>query len=90
MGKYLCFRIQGENSMKNYIQCEFDGILAGFVCQLDTGWSYHRERIFIWGSASMRSNCGTFNQLVVKRGRPLVGDRYHFWAGSLGFYERAS
>ena len=20
------------------------GVLAGFVCQLDTGWSYHRER----------------------------------------------
>jgi hypothetical protein len=22
------------------------GVLAGFVCQLDTGWSYHRERSF--------------------------------------------
>jgi hypothetical protein len=24
-------------------------LLAGFVCQLDTGWSYHRERSFRWG-----------------------------------------
>jgi hypothetical protein len=21
-----------------------DGVLAGFVCQLDTSWSYHKER----------------------------------------------
>jgi hypothetical protein len=24
-------------------------VLAGFVCQLDTGLSYHRERSFSWG-----------------------------------------
>jgi hypothetical protein len=28
--------------------------LAGSVCQLDTGWNYHRERSFSWGNASMR------------------------------------
>jgi hypothetical protein len=48
-------------------------VLAGFVCQLDTGWSYHRERSFSWGSASMRSSCGAFSQLVIKGVEPLVG-----------------
>ena len=47
--------------------------MAGFVCQLDTGWSYHRERSFSWGSASMRSSCGAFSQLVIKEGGPIVG-----------------
>jgi hypothetical protein len=49
------------------------GVLAGFVYQLDTGWSYHRERSFSWGSASMRSSCKAFSQLVIKGERPLVG-----------------
>jgi hypothetical protein len=54
-------------------------VLAGFVCQLDTGWSYHRERSFSWGSTSMRSICGEFSQLVIKGERPL-------WVGpSLGW-----
>ena len=48
-------------------------VLAGFMCQLDTGWGYHRERSFSWGSASMRSSCGEFSQLVVKTGGPTVG-----------------
>ena len=48
-------------------------VLAGFVCQLDAGWSYHRERSFSWGSASMRSSCGASSQLVIKWGGPLVG-----------------
>ena len=47
--------------------------LASFVCQLDTGWSYHKERSFSWESASMRSNCGAFPQLVIKGAGPLVG-----------------
>ena len=48
-------------------------VLAGFVCQLDTGWSYHRERSFSWGSASMRCSCEAFSQLVIKGGGgPLV------------------
>jgi hypothetical protein len=46
-------------------------VLSGFVCQLDTGWSYHRERSFSWGNASMRSRCGAFSWLVIKRGGPL-------------------
>jgi hypothetical protein len=41
-------------------------VLADFVCQLDTDWSYHRERI------SMRSSCKAFSQLVIKGGGPLV------------------
>jgi hypothetical protein len=36
------------------------------VCQLDTNWSYHRERSFRWGNASMRSSCKAFSQLVIK------------------------
>jgi hypothetical protein len=47
-------------------------VLASFACQLDTGWSYYRERSFSWGSASMRSSCGAFSQLVIKGERPLV------------------
>ena len=43
------------------------------MCQLDTGWSYHRERSFRWGSASMRSRCEALSQLVIKWGGPLVG-----------------
>jgi hypothetical protein len=43
------------------------------LCQLDTGWSYHRERSFSWGSASMKSSCKAFSQLVIKAGGPLVG-----------------
>ena len=50
-----------------------DVVLASFVCQLDIGWSYHRERSFSWGSASMRSSCGAFSQLVIKWVGPLVG-----------------
>jgi hypothetical protein len=49
------------------------GVLAGFGCQLDTGWSYHRERSFSWGDASMRSSCKAFSQLLIKKERPLVG-----------------
>jgi hypothetical protein len=65
------------------------GILAGFVCQLDTGWSYHTERSFSWENASMRSNCKAFSQLVIKGGRAHCG-WCHPWAGSLGFYKKAS
>ena len=43
------------------------------LCQLDTGWSYHRERSFSWASACMRSSCGAFSQLVIKWGGRLVG-----------------
>jgi hypothetical protein len=48
-------------------------VLAGFVCQLDTGWSYHRERSFSWGNAPIRSSCKAFSQLVIKQGGPTVG-----------------
>jgi hypothetical protein len=67
----------------------FGGVLAGFMCQLDTGWNYHRERSFNWGSASMRSSCGAFSQLVIKGGRAPF-EWCHPWAGSLGFYKKAS
>jgi hypothetical protein len=49
------------------------GVLAGFLCHLDTGWSYYRERSFSWGNASMRSSCKAFSQLVIKWGGSLVG-----------------
>ena len=48
-------------------------VLTGFVCQLDTGWSYHRERSFSWGNASMRSRCKAFSHLVIKVERLHVG-----------------
>jgi hypothetical protein len=48
-------------------------VLADFMCQLDTGWSYQRERSFSWGSVSMRSSCGVFSQLAIKGERSLVG-----------------
>jgi hypothetical protein len=50
-----------------------EGILAGFVCQLVIGWSYHKEKSFSWGNTSMRSSCKAFSQLVIKGERLLVG-----------------
>jgi hypothetical protein len=47
-------------------------VVAGFVCELETGWSYHRGRNFSWGSASMRSSSKAFSQLVIQGERPLV------------------
>jgi hypothetical protein len=47
-------------------------VLASFVSTWHS-WSYHRERSFRWGNASMRPNCRAFNQLVIKGERPLVG-----------------
>jgi hypothetical protein len=41
------------------------------LCQLDTGWSYHREKSSSWANASMRSNCKAFSQLVIKGESPL-------------------
>jgi hypothetical protein len=43
------------------------------LCQLNTSWSYHRERSFGRGNASMRSNYRAFSQLVIKGVGPLVG-----------------
>jgi hypothetical protein len=63
-------------------------ILSGFVCQLDSSWSYHRERSLLWGNVSMRSSCKAFSQLVIKGGRARCG-WCHPWAGSLGFYKKA-
>ena len=64
-------------------------VLVGFVCQLDTSWSYHRERSLPWGNASMRSSCKAFSQLVIK-GEGAHCGWCHPWAGSLGFYKKAS
>jgi hypothetical protein len=58
------------------------------LCEVDTGWSYHRERSFSWGNASMRSSCKAFSQLVIKWKSPPCGWD-HLWAGSLRFYKRA-
>jgi hypothetical protein len=49
-----------------------DSVLASFVSTWHS-WSYHKERSFSWGNASMRSNCKAFPQLVIKGERPLVG-----------------
>jgi hypothetical protein len=64
-------------------------VLAGFVCQLDTSWSYHRERSLPWGNASMRFSCKAFSQFVINGGRAHCG-WCHPWAGGLGFYKKAS
>jgi hypothetical protein len=82
VGFLKLYKILGMN--KNYglrltsdmFVCQVDKgsiVLAGFGCQLYTGWSYHRERSFSWGDASMRSSCKAFFQLVIKGERPLVG-----------------
>jgi hypothetical protein len=49
---------------------EMGVVLAGFVCQVDTSWCYHRERGLSWGNASMRPSCKVFSQLVIKGGGP--------------------
>jgi hypothetical protein len=46
-------------------------VLASFVSTWHS-WSYHRERSFTWGNASMRFSCKAFSQLVIKGERPLV------------------
>jgi hypothetical protein len=56
------------------LRTEIATVLPGSVCQLDTGWSYHKESSFSWGSASMRLSCGAFSQLVIKVERSIVGD----------------
>jgi hypothetical protein len=48
-------------------------VLAGFLCQLDTSWSFHRERSFSWGNILMRSSCKEFSQLMIKGEGPIVG-----------------
>jgi hypothetical protein len=53
--------------------CCQHGVYWLVLCQLDTGWSYHRERSFSWGDASTKSICKAFSQLVIKGERPLVG-----------------
>ena len=48
-------------------------VLAGFVCQLDTNWSYYRERSLPGGNASIRSSFKAFSQLVSRVGGHIVG-----------------
>jgi hypothetical protein len=48
-------------------------VVADFVCQPDTSWSYHREKSLPSGNASMRSSCKAFSQLVTKGGGSIVG-----------------
>jgi hypothetical protein len=64
-------------------------VLASFVCQFDTSWSYHKERNLPWGNASMRSSCKAFAQLSSEGGLDHCG-WCHPWASSLGFYKQAS
>jgi hypothetical protein len=42
-----CIRNEGLRFNSDVIVCQVDKgsiVLAGFVCQLYTSWSYHRER----------------------------------------------
>jgi hypothetical protein len=67
-------------------RCQLYGMV---LCQLDTGWNYHREKelqvrkylhdiqlygIFLISDQDERASCG----------------RSHFWACSLWFYKKAS
>jgi hypothetical protein len=56
----------------------FPSVLASFV-SIWHSWSYHWERSFSWGSASMRSNCGAFSLLVIKGEDPLWVERSLGW-----------
>jgi hypothetical protein len=41
---------RGSSLNSNVFVCQVDKesfVLAGFVCELDTSWSYHRERVFL-------------------------------------------
>jgi hypothetical protein len=53
------------------LSCLFLSLYWLILCQLDTGWSYHTERSFSWGSASTRSSCKEFSQLMIKGEVPL-------------------
>jgi hypothetical protein len=66
------FLLSGPQSVLSQISLS-SCVLAGFGCQLDTSWSYHRERSLPWGNASMRSSYGVLSQLVIKGERPFVG-----------------
>jgi hypothetical protein len=46
-------------------------LLTGFVGQLETSWSYHRERSFSGGNASVRSSYKAFSQLLIYGEGPL-------------------
>lgn len=70
--KCECCVVDLHKCSNQHLPFLFPSVLTGFVCQLDTGWSYHRERSFSWGNVSMRSSCGAFSQLVIKGKRPLV------------------
>jgi hypothetical protein len=82
------FRFASEKDTLAYNDCRMQTVLAGFVCQLETSWSFHRERSFIWGNASMRSSCGAFSQLVIKGEGSLVGGTIPGLV-VFGFYKRA-
>ena len=60
----------------------WDLVLASFVSTWHS-WSYHRERSFSWGNASIRCNCKAFSQLVIKGGKAPCGWD-HLRAGSHG------
>jgi hypothetical protein len=70
--EYAC--IPPESSLPISISCKTLRTCIGWFCVSTWhSWSYHRERSFSWGSASMRSSSGAFSQLVIKWGGPLVG-----------------
>ena len=65
------------------------GLRAGLLVywlvlyQLDTSWSYHRERSLSWGNTSMRSSCKAFSQLVIKGEGPAHCGWSHPWPSPL-------
>ena len=67
----LCFTTWTQNTGP-CVSSYKHSALAGFVYQLDTSWSYHRERSLPGGKAAMRCSCKAFSQLVIKEGRALL------------------
>jgi hypothetical protein len=56
-------------------------VLAGFVCQLDTGWSYHRKELQVRKCLHEIQLWGIFS--ISDQGGKAPCEWYHPWAGSL-------
>ena len=58
-------------------------VLAGFMCQLDTDWGYHRERSFSWGKYLHEIQLWCIFSISDQGGKAPCGWD-HIWDGSLG------
>ena len=84
--KYL----RGLRCHESVHRMQYAIVLAGFMCQLDTVWSYHRERSFRWENTSMWSSCKAFSQFLVRarlarKNDPAIGSFCTRLLGELDF-----